>query len=97
MIILDEMILQSQRQKLCDWKISVTQIGVDFGESGMDDVNQILPLLHKSHKSTFFTMDRGFYHSKLCHPKYCIVVLRIDELNVANFVRRFLSRMLKNS
>lgn len=90
MILLDEMIVASQRQELLKWRSSVRQIGVDVGQPGMKDADQILPLLHHHKNTTFFTSDGGFYDRKIIHGKYCIVVLHVDEFQVAKYIRDFL-------
>jgi hypothetical protein len=89
MNILDENILNDQKQLLKIWKIGVHQIGDDLGWKGMQD-EEIIPLLHKLKRPTFFTRDSDFYHRTLCHQKYCLVYLDIGRYEVASFVRRFL-------
>jgi hypothetical protein len=44
--VLDENVLESQRQLLRSWGISIRQIGVELGSKGMAD-EEILPLLLK--------------------------------------------------
>ena len=72
MNILDEQILENQRQLLRSWRIPVRQIGYDIGRKGLQD-KEIIPLLLHFRKSTFFTLDFDFFESRLCHAKYAIV------------------------
>lgn len=46
--------------------------GHEIGRQGMKD-EEIIPLLHKLHRATFFTRDLGFYKRHLLHPNYCLV------------------------
>lgn len=90
MFLLDENILESQRVKLIRWHFHIKQIGFDAGVKGMDDQDDILPLLHVLSNPTFFTHDFGFCKKKFCHQRYCIVVLRVNRYAAADFIRRFL-------
>lgn len=89
MNILDENIIDNQRQSLQRWRISVRQIGIDVGRSGMQD-QEIITLLHKLNDPTFFTRDDDFWQSTLCHAGYCLVYLAVKKKEVATFVRRLL-------
>jgi len=60
MNILDENIVVSQRGQLTAWKIHFRRIGEHLGDLGMEDREEIIPLLHALRRSTFFTMDRDF-------------------------------------
>jgi len=88
-ILLDENIPESQRLLLLNWRIRARQIGQDFSTKGVLD-EQIVPLLHHESRTTFFTRDRGFYDRRLCHARYCLVVLDVGRHDAAVFVRRFL-------
>ncbi len=90
MNILDEDIGLSQRQQLEAWKIHFRQIGVEIGSSGMKDHEEIIPLLHRLKRPTFFTLDRGFYRPTLRHQGYCLVFLAVWEDEAAAYIRRFL-------
>ena len=68
MTILDENIPEDQRQLLRSWRFPVRQIGLEVGRQGMKD-DEIIPLLHRLEKSTFFTRDPGFYRPHLRHPR----------------------------
>jgi hypothetical protein len=89
MNVLDENIDDPQRQQLEAWKIHVRQIGVELGRLGMDDREQIIPLLHTLRRPTLFTRDRDFYDPWLRHPGYCLVFLEVKPDETAQFVRRF--------
>ncbi len=89
MNILDENIVDSQRQLLRSWHSSIRQIGYDVGKSGMKD-KEIIPFLHQLRRPTFFTRDEDFYQRSLCHARYCLVYLAVKKDEVAAFVRRFL-------
>ena len=60
MNVLDENIFELHRQQLEAWNIRVRQVGVDIGKLGMDDREEIIPLLHALRRPTFFTRDRDF-------------------------------------
>lgn len=89
MIILDENIIKSQRQLLSGWRISFRHIAQDLGHEGIQD-EDIIPLLHKLRRPTFFTSDADFYKRQLCHARYCIVCLAVEENETATFIRRLL-------
>ncbi len=89
MLVLDENIRDSARRQLLEWRIRVRQIGKDLGRKGMSD-EEILPFLHSLPQPTFFSRDRDFNSPKLCNPKCCFVVLKINERLVANFIRKVL-------
>ena len=85
MNVLDENIIDSQRQMLLDRGIAVRQVGVELGHRGMSD-QEILPLLHGLSRPTFFTRDQDFYDRRLCHHAYCLVFLDVDDEQVAESV-----------
>jgi len=89
MNILDENIPGNQRQLLKGWRIAVRQIGYDIREQGIKD-EAIIPFLRQLRQPTFFTRDLGFYQRQLCHPRYCLVYLTVDQFEVATFVRLLL-------
>src|SRR4051812_18179200 len=89
MIVLDENINEAQRHLLRAWHIAFRQIGLDVGPIGVSD-QDIVRVLHGMRSSTFFTRDRAFYARSLCHPKYCLVYLRVEPYEAASFMRRLL-------
>ena len=96
MNIIDENIVDNQRQQLKSWRISVRQIGFEVGRKGMKD-KEIIPLLHQLNQPTFFTRDDDFYERKLCHAGYCLVFLDVRKGEVATFVRRVLRHKMFNT
>ncbi len=89
MNILDENIPEDQRQLLRSWRIRARQVGHEIGRPGMKDV-EIIPVLHRMKRSTFFTRDLGFYSRRLCHPHYCVACLSVSQYEAASFIRRLL-------
>lgn len=77
MNILDENILASQSQLLRHWRITCRQIGNEVGRAGMQD-NEIIRMLIKPRRPTFFTRDLGFYDQLLSHQHYCLVCLAVE-------------------
>jgi len=89
--VLDENIIESQRQMLRNWRIPVRQIGHELGRKGMAD-EEIIPFLLTLKRPSFFTRDLGFYQPQHCHLKYCIVTLPVRKEEAAHFIRRFLAQ-----
>lgn len=71
------------------WRANVRQIGVELGRSGMKDA-EIVPLLHRLTRPTFFTLDADFFRHSLCHPRYCLVFLDVEQYEAATLIRRLL-------
>jgi hypothetical protein len=88
--VVDENIIASQCDRLRGWRISFQQIGAEVGRKGMDDREEIIPLLHHLRDPTFFTRDDGFYDRALCHSGYCLVALSVPQDEAAHYIRRFL-------
>ncbi len=86
MNILDENIPTNQRRLLEINGAHIRQIGLNVGRSGMQD-EEIVPLLLRQRRPTFFTRDDDFYDRRLCRSKYCLVYLDVDKNEVALFVR----------
>ena len=57
----------------------------------------ILRLLHSLKRSTFFTMDHGFFKRGLCHSGYCLVHLNVKKEEAAEFIRRTLRHRQLNA
>ncbi len=89
MNILDENILEGQRQLLLKWRIPFQQIGYEIGRKGMQD-DEIVPFLLSLRHPTFFTIDRHFYRRSLCHARYSLVYLDVAQTEAAIFIRRLL-------
>jgi hypothetical protein len=90
LIILDENIIASQRVQLRMWRIRFTQIGKETGRQGMKDLDEIIPLLHRLRRPTFFTHDLGFFDHTLCHRSYSLICLDISAKETAHYIRRCL-------
>jgi hypothetical protein len=88
--VIDENIVFGQRQRLIALKIHVKQIGFEIGRRGMQDKDDVIPLLHSLHLPTFFTRDRDYYEPTLRHSEYCLVLLDVFADQTAEYVRRFL-------
>ena len=89
MNILDENILESQRQLLLKWRVPFRQIGYEVGRKGMTD-DEIIPFLLGLRQPTLFTIDRHFYKRSLCHARYGLVYLDVAQSEAAIFIRRVL-------
>jgi hypothetical protein len=90
LIILDENIIASQRVQLRKWRIRFTQIGKETGRQGMNDLENIVPLLHRLRRPTFFTHDLGFFDYSLCHKGYALICLDVRAKETALYIRRCL-------
>ena len=89
MNLLDENFPQDQRPLLQEWRIPFRQIGREFALSGLQD-QDIIPLLHRRHGTTFFTQDEDFFKEALRHAAYCLVFLDVRADDAAFFVRSLL-------
>jgi hypothetical protein len=87
--ILDENILEDQRQLLLNWRVPLRQIGYEAGWKGMQDEG-IISFLLGLRRPTLFTLDRDFYQRALCHARYSLVYLDVRQSEAAIFVRRVL-------
>ena len=96
MNVLDENIIESQRQLLRAWRIHIRQIGHELGRAGMLD-DEIISLLMRLRQPTFFTRDLRFYDAKNRSAKYCIVCLAVGQQEAAVFVRKTLRHRAFNS
>ena len=96
MNVLDEQILENQRQLLRSWRIPVRQIGCDIGRMGLKD-REIIPLLLQLRKPTFFSLDFDFFERRLCHAKYAIVCMDVRKHEAAVYVRRLLRHPESNT
>ena len=98
MLLIDENISEIEIWRLREWRIAVRQIGPDVAKSSIGDDN-ILPVLHRLKRPTFFTRDKDFWNRRLTHPRYCLVFLDIREREgeIAAAVRRFLRQPAFNT
>jgi hypothetical protein len=89
MLVLDENLPASQRQLLHSWRIHFRVIGVDIADAGTTDEN-VVPVLHRLPRPTFFTLDRDFYRPEWVHPAYALVWPDVRGREAAGCIRRFL-------
>ena len=89
MLVLDENLPETQCEKLRKWHIRFRVIGVAIAPSGTLDEN-LIPVLHRLPRPTFFTLDRDFYRRDWTHAGYCLVWLDVRRRDAAEFIRRFL-------
>lgn len=89
MNVLDENVLEDQRQLLLNWRVPLRQIGYEAGWKGMQD-EEIISFLLNMRRPTLFTLDRDFYQPGLCHARYSLVYLDVKQSEAAIFVRRVL-------
>lgn len=89
MNLLDENFPDDQRAVLREWGIPFRELGMDLGQLGVKDDN-VIPLLHRQRRVTFFTQDEDFFLGELCHPAYCLVWVNVKAEDAALYVRRFL-------
>jgi len=87
MKILDEHVPAEQRAVLRGHFVWARQIGNGIGRPGMPD-EEIIPLLQRLRRPTFFTFDMGFYERRLCSEDYCLVCIDARDDEAASFVRR---------
>ena len=89
MNILDENVLESQRELLLRWHLPFRQVGYEIGRKGAKD-EQIVRLLLSLRQPTFFTLDGDFYKQNLRPAGYSLVNLDVEDSEVTGFVRRLL-------
>ena len=89
MNLLDENFPEDQRPLLREWHIPFRQVGRELACPGAQDP-EILVLLHRQRRVTFFTQDQDFFEASLCHAAYCLVFLDVRADDGACFMRRFL-------
>lgn len=89
MLVLDENLPAAQRLLLRKWGIRFRAVGVEVADSGAED-EDLIPVLHKLSRPTFFTLDRDFYRAEWVHPGHCLAWLDVRRREAAEFIRRFL-------
>jgi hypothetical protein len=91
MLIADENVSENEIWRLREAGFAVRVIGQDVAVSSVSDEN-ILPVLRRLKKPTFFTRDRDFWKAALCHASYALVYLDIAEHEgeVARCIIKFL-------
>ena len=96
MNVLDENIVAQQCRQLEEWGIPFRQIGRHLSTRGTLDEN-LVPLLHRLSRPTFFTHDEDFFKISLCHSRYALVYLDVTDRETAQYVRRFLKHPAFNT
>ena len=89
MNLLDENFPEDQLPLLKECRVPFRRLGFDVARLGIKDAD-ILPLLHALRRVTFFTQDKDFFRSALCHSAYGLVWLDVDADDTALHVRRLL-------
>lgn len=90
MILLDHNIPEHQVELLRRARFRPQQIGREVGRPEWQDFEEILRYLHRLKAPTFITRDEDFFHRRLRHPNYCIVVVSGLVVETTRDVRRFL-------
>jgi len=90
MIVLDENIRESHLDLLRKQGIAARKLEADLTRKGTSD-DDIIPILHRLKRPTFFTHDVDFWNPELSHANYCIVHLAVKPRDAAFYIRRFLS------
>lgn len=91
--ILDEHVIASHVDQIRRKIPSTAQIGIDWGESGWDDIEQIIPHLHHS-KATFHTLDEDFFKRRFLHNDYCIIFYDLSGKDFVEFFQKILKHPL---
>ena len=89
MNLLDEQVRKDQRNLLEKWRIRFRQIGKEIASAGIQDQN-IIPFLLTLKRPTLFTEDQDFFDQALAHRGYALVWLDVSDIEVAEYIRRFL-------
>jgi hypothetical protein len=91
MLILDENVSENEIWRLREARLTVRVIGQDIAVKSVTDEN-IIPVLLKLKKPTFFTRDRDFWKPQLRHDRYAIVFMDIPEHEgeIAKYIALFL-------
>ena len=76
MNLLDENIRQDQGEQLRKWRLKFRRVTHELTDPGVQD-SDIIPLLHRTKRPTFFTHDRDYFKASLVHPSYCLVWLDV--------------------
>jgi hypothetical protein len=90
MILLDHNIPEHQVALLRQARLQPQQIGRDVGRPEWQDFEEILRYLHHLKAATFISRDEDFFHRRLRHSNYCLVVVSGLVIDTARDIRRFL-------
>ena len=91
MNLLDENVRRDQGDQLRRWRVPFRVLTEDVAHPGIQDPD-ILPVLHRLARPTFFTHDRDFFRRALVHPGYCLVWLDVFDGKAAEFIRWILKQ-----
>ena len=89
MLILDENVIDDERQELLRRGLKVRQVGHEIGKKGTSDPD-VRRLLQRLPQPTLITRDQGFFDRRFCHRRYCIIVFVVEENELADFTVRIL-------
>lgn len=89
MRILDENVVESQRREFLLHGLHVRQVGHEIARQGTGD-DDVIRLLHRLRRPTLLTRDLKLFNSRLCHPRYCIVVLDVERADFFAYALRLL-------
>jgi predicted nuclease of predicted toxin-antitoxin system len=92
MIILDENLPPTLALSLSKKGWKVRHVGNDFARAGIADADLIRLLMSLS-QPTFVTLDKDYDRREVCHARYGIVLLNVDQAQAA----RYLVRLLRHS
>jgi hypothetical protein len=87
--LLDENIRQDQGVQLREWRVPFRSLVQDMARAGTQDAD-IIPLLQRLKRITFFTHDRDYFQPGLSHRAYGLVWLDVFDGEAAGMIRRFL-------
>src|SRR5437899_6224480 len=74
MLVLDENLPDGLQQLLRRARIRFRVMVIEVGASGTQDDN-LIPVLHRLARPTFFSFDRDFCRPVWANPNYCLVWL----------------------
>ncbi len=89
MHVLDENMDDAYLGALEHLGIRAQKVGKSVGRKGITDEN-VIPLLHRLRSVTFFTRDKDYKRSRLCHDRYCLVYLDVEKAKTIEFIHRVL-------
>ena len=89
MNLLDENIRQDQGDQLRRWGLKFRWLTREMAHTGTKDP-EVIAILHRCHRATFFTHDADYFNRRLIHPAYGLVFLDVFDGQAAQYIRRFL-------
>lgn len=88
MILVDENTPNRERVLLESRRLTVRQVGYEWGRKGISD-EEIVTALRSARRVTFFTRDADFYRRDYCHASYCLALVAAGATEVAAYAIRF--------